>query len=283
MNGALIIALPTLGKALDFSESELQWPLNVYACVSTISFNRRIAAHILVASDRLSYGSLLLLFGRLADVVGSKRMFLLGTGFFTIWCVSPPRRVHRSTRPSARAATRPDLFRPHNLRIYVRRCIIERRLDRARSHWARRTACSVFNAQHSTLDLNVPRSAWASLALCRSIATGVALNKVALIVFVALTGVGAAANTPTGELLYFCRSSSFRRHVGVSCRAVPPFRRDDSRSPFSCLRRAVWTASRSERQAMRYDAVQKAHRSGIGRRQEGSCRRQEGSCRETVV
>ena len=37
--------------------------------------------------DRLSYGSLLLLFGRLADVVGSKRMFLFGTGFFTIWCV----------------------------------------------------------------------------------------------------------------------------------------------------------------------------------------------------
>ncbi|PIL26437.1 MFS general substrate transporter [Ganoderma sinense ZZ0214-1] len=95
VNGALIIALPTLGKALDFSESELQWPLNVYA---------------------LSYGSLLLLFGRLADVVGSKRMFLFGTGFFTIW----------------------------------------------------------------------------------SIATGVAPNKVALIVFVALTGVGAAANTPTG-------------------------------------------------------------------------------------
>ncbi|KAI1795258.1 major facilitator superfamily domain-containing protein [Ganoderma leucocontextum] len=64
VNGALIIALPTLGKALDFSESELQWPLDVYA---------------------LSYGSLLLLFGRLADVVGSKRMFLFGTGFFTIW------------------------------------------------------------------------------------------------------------------------------------------------------------------------------------------------------
>ena len=43
----------------------------------------------LAGSDRLSYGSLLLLFGRLADVVGSKRMFLFGTGFFTIWCVPP--------------------------------------------------------------------------------------------------------------------------------------------------------------------------------------------------
>ncbi|KAL7277631.1 hypothetical protein ACG7TL_008558 [Trametes sanguinea] len=95
VNGALIIALPTIGKALDFSEADLQWPLNVYA---------------------LSYGSLLLLCGRIADVVGAKRMFLFGTGFFTIW----------------------------------------------------------------------------------SIATGVAPNKVSLIVFVALTGVGAAANTPTG-------------------------------------------------------------------------------------
>ncbi|KAI0742337.1 major facilitator superfamily domain-containing protein [Daedaleopsis nitida] len=99
VNGALIIALPTLGRALDFSESELQWPLNVYA---------------------LSYGSLLLLFGRVADVVGSKRMFLFGTGFFTVW----------------------------------------------------------------------------------SIATGVAPNKVSLIVFVALTGVGAAANTPTGIAIF---------------------------------------------------------------------------------
>ncbi|KAI0760003.1 major facilitator superfamily domain-containing protein [Fomes fomentarius] len=98
VNGALIIALPTLGKALDFTEAELQWPLNVYA---------------------LSYGSLLLLFGRVADVVGSKRMFLFGTGFFAIW----------------------------------------------------------------------------------SIATGIAPNKVSLIVFVALTGVGAAANTPTGKSL----------------------------------------------------------------------------------
>ncbi|OSC97543.1 MFS general substrate transporter [Trametes coccinea BRFM310] len=99
VNGALIIALPTIGKALDFSEADLQWPLNVYA---------------------LSYGSLLLLCGRIADVVGAKRMFLFGTGFFTIW----------------------------------------------------------------------------------SIATGVAPNKVSLIVFVALTGVGAAANTPTGISIF---------------------------------------------------------------------------------
>ncbi|KAH9934303.1 major facilitator superfamily domain-containing protein [Fomitopsis serialis] len=95
VNGALIIALPTMGKALHFTESEMQWPLNVYA---------------------LSYGSLLLLSGRIADVIGNKRMFLFGTGWFTIW----------------------------------------------------------------------------------SFATAVSPNKYALIVFIALTGVGAAANTPTG-------------------------------------------------------------------------------------
>lgn len=43
----------------------------------------------------------------------------------------------------------------------------------------------------------------------RSIATGVAPNKVSLIVFVALTGVGAAANTPTGE--------RFRRFCFLFC------------------------------------------------------------------
>ncbi|KAL6299837.1 major facilitator superfamily domain-containing protein [Sparassis latifolia] len=96
VHGALIIALPSLGRALQFKKSELQWPLNVYA---------------------LSQGSLLLLFGRIADVVGSTKMFLFGTGFVAVW----------------------------------------------------------------------------------SIATALSPNKVALIIFVALTGVGAAANMPTGD------------------------------------------------------------------------------------
>ncbi len=62
--------------------------------------------------------------------------------------------------------------------------IIDRRLDRVRSR------------RHRVLALGRD-----TLTLYRSIATGVAPNKVALIVFVALTGVGAAANTPTGELI----------------------------------------------------------------------------------
>ncbi|GBE87278.1 MFS general substrate transporter [Sparassis crispa] len=99
VHGALIIALPSLGRALQFKESELQWPLNVYA---------------------LSQGSLLLLFGRIADVVGSKKMSLFGAGFVAVW----------------------------------------------------------------------------------SFATALSPNKVALIIFVALTGVGAAANTPTGISIF---------------------------------------------------------------------------------
>ncbi|GBE87203.1 MFS general substrate transporter [Sparassis crispa] len=114
VNGALIIALPTLGKALQFKESELQWPLNVYA---------------------LSYGSLLLLFVRIADVVGSKKMFLIGTGFFAVW----------------------------------------------------------------------------------SIATALSPNKVALIIFVALTGVGAAANTPTGIGIF---ASHFESGSATKNRAI---------------------------------------------------------------
>ncbi|KAJ6601340.1 major facilitator superfamily domain-containing protein [Mycena vulgaris] len=64
LSGALTVALPTIGKDLNFKESDLQWPLNVYA---------------------LSYGCLLLFFGRLGDIVGGRIMFLLGSIWFSIW------------------------------------------------------------------------------------------------------------------------------------------------------------------------------------------------------
>ncbi|ESK90204.1 efflux protein [Moniliophthora roreri MCA 2997] len=67
LNGALVVILPTIGKDLNMSEHELQWPLNVYA---------------------LSYGCLLLLCGRLADITGSKCMFLLGTAWFALWSIA---------------------------------------------------------------------------------------------------------------------------------------------------------------------------------------------------
>src|ERR1700749_2470580 len=55
------LALPSAQKALDFSDVDRQWVVTAYA---------------------LSFGSLLLFCGRLADIVGRKVMFLTGlTGF----------------------------------------------------------------------------------------------------------------------------------------------------------------------------------------------------------
>lgn len=45
-----------------------------------------LIAHYTTIS-RLSYGCLLLLCGRLADIIGSKKMFIIGSAWFTIWFV----------------------------------------------------------------------------------------------------------------------------------------------------------------------------------------------------
>ncbi len=57
------IALPTAQRDLAFSDSARQWVVTAYA---------------------LAFGSLLLLGGRLADLVGRKRIFLIGLGGFAI-------------------------------------------------------------------------------------------------------------------------------------------------------------------------------------------------------
>ncbi|KAJ6455296.1 major facilitator superfamily domain-containing protein [Mycena vitilis] len=67
LNGALTVALPTVGKDLKFRQADLQWPLSVYA---------------------LSYGCLLLFFGRVGDIVGGRTMFLLGSIWFAIWSIA---------------------------------------------------------------------------------------------------------------------------------------------------------------------------------------------------
>ncbi|KAJ7146260.1 major facilitator superfamily domain-containing protein [Mycena epipterygia] len=67
LSGALTVALPTIGKDLNFKQSDLQWPLNVYA---------------------LSYGCLLLFFGRLGDILGGRIMFLVGSIWFSIWSLA---------------------------------------------------------------------------------------------------------------------------------------------------------------------------------------------------
>ena len=56
------VALPTIGRSLHFSESGLQWVVTAYG---------------------LAFGGLLLLGGRLADLLGRRRIFLLGLALFT--------------------------------------------------------------------------------------------------------------------------------------------------------------------------------------------------------
>jgi MFS family permease len=56
------VALPTIGRALHFSESNLQWVVTAYA---------------------LTFGGFLLLGGRAADLLGRRRILMLGTVVFT--------------------------------------------------------------------------------------------------------------------------------------------------------------------------------------------------------
>ena len=57
------IALPSAQRALGFSDGDRQWIVTAYA---------------------LAFGSLLLLGGRLADLVGRKRIFLIGLAGFAV-------------------------------------------------------------------------------------------------------------------------------------------------------------------------------------------------------
>src|SRR5436853_4004169 len=57
------VALPSIKIDLGFSERNLQWVISAYA---------------------LTFGGLLLLGGRMADLLGRRRMFLTGTVLFTV-------------------------------------------------------------------------------------------------------------------------------------------------------------------------------------------------------
>ncbi len=57
------VALPTIGRKLHFSESNLQWVVTAYA---------------------LTFGGLLLLGGRAADLLGRRRILMLGLSVFTV-------------------------------------------------------------------------------------------------------------------------------------------------------------------------------------------------------
>src|SRR5262245_13891382 len=56
------VALPTIGRELHFSESSLQWVVTAYS---------------------VTFGGFLLLGGRTADLLGRRRIFMLGLGVFT--------------------------------------------------------------------------------------------------------------------------------------------------------------------------------------------------------
>jgi MFS family permease len=56
------VSLPTIGRALHFSEANLQWVVTAYG---------------------ISFGGFLLLGGRAADLLGRRRMFMLGLAIFT--------------------------------------------------------------------------------------------------------------------------------------------------------------------------------------------------------
>jgi MFS family permease len=57
------VALPSIGKSLDFSRDNLQWVITAYA---------------------ITYGGFLLLAGRLADLFGRRRVFVIGVVVFSI-------------------------------------------------------------------------------------------------------------------------------------------------------------------------------------------------------
>src|SRR5246127_4494253 len=56
------VALPSIGSALHFSRDNLQWVITAYA---------------------ITFGGFLLLGGRLADLLGRRRLFLVGLTLFT--------------------------------------------------------------------------------------------------------------------------------------------------------------------------------------------------------
>ena len=57
------VSLPTIGRDLHFSATSLQWVVTAYS---------------------LTFGGLLLLGGRAADLLGRRRILMLGLGLFTV-------------------------------------------------------------------------------------------------------------------------------------------------------------------------------------------------------
>ncbi len=64
LDGTIVnIALPSMGRYFDKSQTDMTWALNAYA---------------------LAFGGLLLLGGRMGDILGRRKMFIVGLGLFTL-------------------------------------------------------------------------------------------------------------------------------------------------------------------------------------------------------
>src|SRR3954469_22584892 len=57
------VALPSIGRSLEFSRENLQWVITAYA---------------------ITFGGFLLLGGRMADLLGRRRIFIVGLTIFTV-------------------------------------------------------------------------------------------------------------------------------------------------------------------------------------------------------
>ncbi|MFF3500100.1 MFS transporter [Streptomyces sp. NPDC003247] len=76
------VALPSIQSALDFSATDLEWVVNAYA---------------------LAFGGLLLLGGRIADLYGQRRTFLVGVGVLTVASLLGGMAPHQGWLIAARA------------------------------------------------------------------------------------------------------------------------------------------------------------------------------------
>lgn len=65
----MVIILPTIGEELDIPEARLQWILSAYS---------------------LTFGCLLLFWGRLADIYGKRKIFVLGSAWFAVTTLVNP-------------------------------------------------------------------------------------------------------------------------------------------------------------------------------------------------
>ena len=81
LDGTIVtVALPSIQRQLGFSAANLSWVVNAYL---------------------IAFGGLLLLAGRLGDLIGRKRMFVAGLAAFTAASVSTPPSISPIEAPAA--------------------------------------------------------------------------------------------------------------------------------------------------------------------------------------